>query len=519
MPSSSASCTLPVYTFNSPALPVRPVHRLWQRRKVETGYDASNSRSVLHHALRVWSYWHEVYGAPKVHGQFRALASALARRALRGWRRWTMRTRLLAPTWQRCRIRPQGLPPLPASKPPARLQPRPALSHLAFGRRFWKGKIPYQRWDSYKHHSKLKEEWCATHQAMLQQPFILAPDQPWLRSWQISKSSNIVSLTRYRRWGELRPLPPPVDIDCRYPKPGERTYLSRNCRLPPTARFILCHYRQPHTWHEIRANVTSDDFQWTQWQESVVSTTVGSCQGSIRWEGIQPVLEALRAQLAVFSTSRRRVYRRHSQLHQRNWQPPRHQPGLLSIQPVFRRPSQPRYPTRPMSLVAGFPGFGTNAADLTALDQLIEQAAVRIQRAFRHFSRQRRSCLGSTVARPQPLTVCIQPEDGGTTDSGVDASVADTEASLASTLLVGLLLACRASISSFRYRRHPRRSVRTASESWAGSTFCFWAPRSAAEPRLLHCSTVRVGCTYRRKRLGLHHGCTDGTGFWLSLEP
>ena len=182
------------------------------------------------------------------------------------------------------------------------------------------------------------------------------------------------------------------------------------------------------------------------------------------------------------------------------------------------RPSQPRCPTL-ANLVAGFPGLGTHATDLAALDQLIEQAAVRIQRAFRHFSRQRSSCLGSTVARLQPLTECIQPEDGGTTDSGVDASVADTEASLASTLLVGLLLACRASISSFRYRRHPRRSVRTASESWAWSTSRFWTPRSAAEPRLLHSSTVRAGCTYRRKRLGLHHGCTDGTGFWLSLEP
>ena len=97
-----------------------------------------------------------------------------------------------------------------------------------------------------------------------------------------------------------------------------------------------------------------------------------------------------------------------------------------------------------MSLVAGFPGFGTHATDLTALDQLIEQAAVRIQRAFRHFSRQRSSCLGSTVARPQSLTVCNQPEDEGNMDSEVASSVADTEASQASTLLACLLLACQA---------------------------------------------------------------------------
>ena len=86
-----------------------------------------------------------------------------------------------------------------------------------------------------------------------------------------------------------------------------------------------------------------------------------------------------------------------------------------------------------MSLVAGFPGLGTHATDLAVLDQLIEHAAVRIQRAFRHFSRQRSSCLGGTVARPQPLAVCNQPEEEGHIDPGVDSSVADTEASQAST--------------------------------------------------------------------------------------
>ncbi len=505
--------------------------RLWQSFKTATGYDAANSRSILYHALGAWCLWHE-FSSAKSHGQFCASASALARRALRGWRRWTIRTRLLAPSWQRCRIRPQGLPPLPASKPPARLQPRPALSHLAFGRRFWKGKIPYQRWDSYTHHSELHKEWCATHHALLQQPFIIDPDQPWLRSWQSSKSSNIVSLTRYRRWAELRPMPPPVDIDCRLPKPGKRTYLSRNCRLPPTARFVLCHYRQPHTWHEIRANMTSDDFQWTYWQESVVSTTVGSCQGSIRWAGIQPVLEALRTRLAVFNTSRRRVYRQHPRSHQRSWQPPRHrpaphciQPGPVlnrpsSIQPMPSRPSQPRYPTLPMSLVAGFPGLGTHATDLTALDQLIEQAAVRIQRAFRHFIRQRSSCLGSTVARPQSLTVCSQPGGEGNMYPEVASSVADTEASQASTLLACLLLACKAFAPSSRYRRHSRRSASIVSESWAWSTSRLWAPRPTAYSRLPHCPAARrVGGTYRRKRLSLHRGCTDGTGFRPSLEP
>ena len=228
----------------------------------------------------------------------------------------------------------------------------------------------------------------------------------------------------------------------------------------------------------------------------------------------------LRTQLGVFNTSRRRVYRRHPQSHQRSWQPPRHQPGPHSTQPMSSRPSQPRCSTRPMSLVAGFPGFGAHAIDLTALDQLIEQAAVRIQRAFRHFSRQRSKCLGSTVARPQPLTVYIQPEDEGDLDSKVDSSVADTEASQASTLLACLLLACQAFSLSSRHRRHPRRLVSIALESRAWSTSEPWAPRPTADSRPLHCPTARrVECAYRRRRLGLHRGCTDGTGFRLSLEP
>ena len=120
--------------------------RLWQSYKTATGYDAAHSRSVLRHALRVWSYWHEVYGAPKVHKQFCASASTLARRALRGWRRWTIRTRLFVPSWQRCRVQPRWLPPLPASEPLARRRPQiTSLPYLAYGRKFWKGKSGSQR--------------------------------------------------------------------------------------------------------------------------------------------------------------------------------------------------------------------------------------------------------------------------------------------------------------------------------------------------------------------------------------
>lgn len=250
----------------------------------------------------------------------------------------------------------------------------------------------------------------------------------------------------------------------------------------------------------------------------MMSTTVGSCQGSIRWAGIQPIIATLRTQLAVLATSRRQSYRRHPQSHQRSWQPPRHQPGPHSIQPGPNRPSQPRCPARSVSLVEGFPGFGTHATDLAALDQYIEQAAVCIQRAFRRLRRQRSSCLGSTVARPQTLTVCIQPEDEGDLDSKGEFSMADTEASQASTLLACFLLACQAFTRSSRHRRHSRRmvSISSASRAW------FPSESRASRPdfRLLHCPTARrVECAFRRRRLGLHRGCTDGTGFRLSLEP
>ena len=211
---------------------------------------------MLRHAWRAWSFWREMHGGPKTSRQFCASASTLARRALRGWRRWTIRTRLSAPSWQRCRIQPQQLPPLPARSPPARLQPRPALPYLAYGRKFWKGRSTLRSIVSLEHHSKRHEEWLATHHARLQEPFTLAPDRPWLRSWQSSKSSNIMTETRYRKWEELQSRPLQFSFyhcDGRFPTAGKRMYLSRNCRLPPTARYVLCHYGQPHSWHEIRA--------------------------------------------------------------------------------------------------------------------------------------------------------------------------------------------------------------------------------------------------------------------------
>jgi hypothetical protein len=509
---------------------------LWQS-SMTTGYDATNPRSVLRHAWNTWSWWRFMHGGPKAYQQFHASASTLARRALRGWRRWTIRTRLFVPSWQRCRIQPHWLPPLPASEPLARRRPQiTSLPYLAYGRKFWKGKSGSQQElaaAAYRHDPKelqrlrRREEWEAADLVLRQEPYKLAPSRPWLRSWQrgttlhrgFNPKTRCYEGEAYYQLQELRPAGYPSYGDYPYP-PGTQKYRHRTGRSPPKARFVLCHYEQPHSWHEIRASVTSDDTSWTQWQESVISTTVGSCRGSIRWAGIQPIIASLRTQLAVLATSRRQSYRRHPQSHQRSWQPPRHRPGPHSTQPGPSQPSQPRCPTLPVSSVAGFPGFGTHATDLAALDQYIEQAAVCIQRAFRRLRRQRSSCLGSTVARPQPLTVCIQPEDEGDSDSKGEFSVADTEASQASTLLACLLLACRAFTRSSRHRRHSRRMVSIASASRAWSTSESWASRPTADFRLLHCPAARrVECAFRRRRLGLHRGCTDGTGFRLSLEP
>jgi hypothetical protein len=54
---------------------------------------------------------------------------------------------------------------------------------------------------------------------------------------------------------------------------------------------------------------------------------------------------------------------------------------------------------------------------------LLESAAVRIQKAFRYFNRRCPSCPDIIVARPQPLTACISPEDD--LDSLVGSSAAD----------------------------------------------------------------------------------------------
>jgi hypothetical protein len=352
-------------------------HSLWQGYKKCTGYDATSPRLVLRHAWRAWSFWRELHGGPKAYQRFHASASTLARRALRGWRRWTIRTRLFAPSWQRCRIKPQQLPPLLARKAPARLQPRPALSYLAFGRKFWKGKSGSQQElaaAAYRHEPKYlqrlrrREEWEAADLVLLQEPYKLAPSRPWLRSWQRSTTldRNFNPETRcyegeaYYRWQELRPAGYPSYGDFPYP-PGTQKYRHRIGRSPPKVRFVLCHYEHPHSWHEIAATVTANEVGWTQWQEAVISIALGSCQGSIRWAGIQPILAILHTQLAVHITSRRQAYRRHPQSHQRSWQPPRHRPDFHSIQPGPNRPSQPRCPTRSVSLVPLWRAFLASA--------------------------------------------------------------------------------------------------------------------------------------------------------------
>ncbi len=122
----------------------------------------------------------------------------------------------------------------------------------------------------------------------------------------------------------------------------------------------------------------------------MVGNTVGPWQGSVKWAGIQAILATLRTRLAVL-TAHQHIsppgVPTASQSHQCSWQPPMHwhRPGPHSLRPISSRLSQPRCPTRPVNPKADFTGLGAHAADPAALDHFVEQAAVRIQRAFRHF--------------------------------------------------------------------------------------------------------------------------------------
>jgi hypothetical protein len=87
----------------------------WEQAKSQTGYDAQDPLTVPAHAWYCWGFWLEVSRRLRNGDHRYVTASVLARRALRGWRRWTIQEKLLAPTWQQARLnaRLPVLPPLP----------------------------------------------------------------------------------------------------------------------------------------------------------------------------------------------------------------------------------------------------------------------------------------------------------------------------------------------------------------------------------------------------------------------
>ena len=92
-----------------------PVTKPWQwgQSKSLAGYDAQEPLTVLAHAWYCWGFWLDVFRRPRNVDLRYATASVLVRRALRGWRHWTIQEKPLAPTWQQARLNARLLPPLP----------------------------------------------------------------------------------------------------------------------------------------------------------------------------------------------------------------------------------------------------------------------------------------------------------------------------------------------------------------------------------------------------------------------
>ena len=295
----------------------------WEQAKSQTGYDDQKPLTVLAHAWYCWGFWLEVFRRPK-NGDHRYLtASVLARRALRGWRRWTIQEKLLAPTWQQVRLNARLLPPLPTSTGSTRPRTRTAaprahemgpLATYYYGASPWVTSL--QEHEERAQVTSSYDEWRSAQDSLLQEFDRLHPGRVWLRSWLIN--CNLVNADS-PRWYQF------LQFSSKYPPYGQVQRASYRSRPPPKLRCVLCHYGQPYSWHLIEATPACgprrDGFQETEWQESVLFTTAGSCQGSIRWASMQTALSEIQARLAELNVTGGKPGRQqsHSDIH--TWRP------------------------------------------------------------------------------------------------------------------------------------------------------------------------------------------------------
>jgi hypothetical protein len=295
----------------------------WEQAKSQTGYDDQKPLTVLAHAWECWGFWLAVFRRPK-NGDHRYLtASVLARRALRGWRRWTIQEKLLAPTWQQVRLNARLLPPLPTSTGSTRPRTRTAaprahemgpLATYYYGASPWVTSL--QEHEERAQVTSSYNQWRSAQDSLLEEFDRLHPGRVWLRMWLIN--DNPVNADS-PRWYQF------LQFSSKYPPYGQLERASYRSRPPPKLRCVLCHYGQPYSWHLIEATPACgprrDGFQETEWQESVLFTTAGSCQGSIRWASMQTALSEIQARLAELNVTGGKPGRQqsHSDIH--TWRP------------------------------------------------------------------------------------------------------------------------------------------------------------------------------------------------------
>jgi hypothetical protein len=242
-----ASCL--VYTFSPRTLPVRSAERRWECDQSVTRYGNEHHRSARRSSCSA----RVALPARSAQGrQVGATASALARRALRGWRRWLVSGRAcLHPLGSEAGSNPAGLPPLPlpASKPPARLQPRIRIATLPRGRPQVLGrKVGNAAANCTGSITGTIPRNCNDSDAVRsgRLPILLFSRSPTSLlpvgrglSWQSSTAPDFIWRTRYCEWQELCPK---VHPDYGSPSPpAMQRYTFRRGGPPPKARFVLCH--------------------------------------------------------------------------------------------------------------------------------------------------------------------------------------------------------------------------------------------------------------------------------------